>query len=248
MVSIIIPAHNYGRYLGECVRSCVEQTVKPYEIIVVDDCSTDNTCDVVRDWIQRVEEPIIRLRRMPRNMGVSAARNYGLMEARGSLVVLLDADDMLTPNSIFLRQREFEKNPHLDMVHGYALKFGGDGSFEWCNKNAKHLRRSPKIKRQYIHAQCQMYRRDVFDRYGYYATDLRSKEDKDLLCRLGLDRESPLKPRIKVKYIDKPVAYYRRHPAAKHKRRIADKKWKEETDKIFKKHLSELRREAIHRA
>lgn len=237
MISVVIPCYNYARYLSDCVRSCLLQTVQPHEIIIVDDASTDNSAEVAWHLRSRELGVDISVRRLNHNQGVSAARNVGIDGAMGNLIVLLDADDMLTPRSIEWRLNAMKTG--INMVHGYALKFRGDKRLEWCVDNMKKLRRSPKVKKQYVHAQGQMFRKEVLLKYPF-PEKLTSKEDKAHRVMLGLDKEAPYGPRIKAKYIDRPVAFYRRHQEAKHKRRLADKEWRKNTDRIYREFKNEL--------
>lgn len=89
--SIIITAYNYGKYLDECIQSCLKQSV-PAEIIVVDDESTDNTSEVVAKYpVQYIWQ---------KNKGLSGARNTGIKAAKGMYIMCLVADDMLRPDAI----------------------------------------------------------------------------------------------------------------------------------------------------
>jgi glycosyltransferase involved in cell wall biosynthesis len=91
-LSVIIPCFNYGRYLGECIESVLNQSEKAHEIIVVDDESTDNTKDVCAKY------PVKYV--WQKNKGLSGARNTGISHATGDHIMCLDADDMLRPDAI----------------------------------------------------------------------------------------------------------------------------------------------------
>lgn len=91
--SIVIPAYNYAQYLDDCIQSCLAQTYKNIEIIVVDDCSTDNTFDVVKKY------PVTYIRHQE-NFGLPTARNTGIANARGERILCLDADDMIDPTFV----------------------------------------------------------------------------------------------------------------------------------------------------
>jgi len=94
LVSIVIPTYNYARYLSRAIKSCLGQSYKNLEIIVVDDGSTDNTREILRDMDNKV------LYTYQENKGVSAARNAGLELSTGTFITFLDADDYLTEDSI----------------------------------------------------------------------------------------------------------------------------------------------------
>jgi len=119
LVSIIIPAYNVSRYIGEALRSIFAQDFKRYEVIVVNDGSTDtpeleNVLEPYRQNIRYIEQE---------NGGISAARNAALQIARGELIALLDADDVWREGKL-TEQLEFMNRGHFDMVYADALLIG----------------------------------------------------------------------------------------------------------------------------
>jgi glycosyltransferase involved in cell wall biosynthesis len=110
LVSIIIPTYNYGRYLSKAVKSCLDQTYRNLEIIVVDDGSTDDT----RKIVEGLDSRLVYVHQ--ENQGVSAARNNGLGRARGAFIAFLDADDYLLPDSVAARVEVLLKHPDIGIV------------------------------------------------------------------------------------------------------------------------------------
>jgi succinoglycan biosynthesis protein ExoO len=96
--SVIIPAYNVSGIIGRAIRSAAAQTVPPLEILVIDDCSTDNTIEVVRALGREI--PSLRLLSTPANSGPSAARNVGLRAANADWIALLDSDDAWKPGRL----------------------------------------------------------------------------------------------------------------------------------------------------
>jgi succinoglycan biosynthesis protein ExoO len=96
--SVIIPAYNVSGIVGRAIRSAAAQTLPPLEILVIDDCSTDNTVEVVRALGREI--PSLRLLSTPANGGPSAARNVGLREAKADWIALLDSDDAWKPGRL----------------------------------------------------------------------------------------------------------------------------------------------------
>ena len=94
-ISIIIPSYNQELYLEEAIESCLSQTVKPHEIIVVDDGSTDHSLELARNYEGQGVKVISQT-----NRGLSSARNTGIMNATGTWILPLDADDILQNNAI----------------------------------------------------------------------------------------------------------------------------------------------------
>src|SRR5277367_5852284 len=96
--SVVIPAYNVSGIIGRAVRSAAAQTFPPLEILVIDDCSTDNTVEVVRALGREI--PSLRLLSTPANGGPSAARNVGLRAAKADWIALLDSDDAWKPGRL----------------------------------------------------------------------------------------------------------------------------------------------------
>ena len=95
-ISIVIPAYNAGPYLIDSITSVINQSFTLWELIVVDDGSTDNTAEIVNPFL--TDERITLIRQT--NKGVSAARNAGIKAARGRFITFLDADDYYYPNNL----------------------------------------------------------------------------------------------------------------------------------------------------
>ena len=126
LVSVIMPAYNAGRHVAESVRSVQAQTHAAWELVVVDDGSTDDTGEVVRRLAE--EDARVRYVRRP-NGGQGAARNTGLGEARGRLVAFLDADDLWLPEKLEA-QLAVLKRAGVDLVYtdGHIFSEEGDVS------------------------------------------------------------------------------------------------------------------------
>jgi glycosyltransferase involved in cell wall biosynthesis len=180
-VSIVVACYNYGRFLEEALASIRSQTVRPTEIIVVDDGSTDETPAVAQRHtdVRYVYQP---------NQGVSAARNRGLAESTGEYVVFLDADDRFLPAAIEAGIACFTKRPDSGLVFGAYRDIAGDGSV----MSGKLICRP---KRHYYRALCQgnfinmhaavMYSRGALESIGGFNTSLRAAEDYDVYLRIA---------------------------------------------------------------
>ena len=116
LVSIIMPAFNAAEYLSEAVESVIRQTWKQWELIIINDGSTDNTGDILDNYT----DPRITIINQG-NLGVGAARNVGLALASGEYVTFLDADDVLPPKSLEIRADFLCANNEIDIVDGQVL-------------------------------------------------------------------------------------------------------------------------------
>ena len=118
LVSIITPAYNASKYIKETIESVLNQTYDNWELIVINDGSTDDTEKIVNSF----KDSRIKLINQE-NMGVSAARNRGLSEAQGEFITFLDADDILPPNSLEARVKYLQENSDIDLIHGLEINF-----------------------------------------------------------------------------------------------------------------------------
>jgi glycosyltransferase involved in cell wall biosynthesis len=124
-VSVIVPAHNYARYLPDALDSVLAQTFTAWECIVVDDGSTDETAAVCARYTARDE----RFRSVHQaNQGLSSARNTGLREARGAYIQFLDADDRLAPAKLEQHAAFLDAHPETDVVYSEVAFFRDDDS------------------------------------------------------------------------------------------------------------------------
>lgn len=117
-VSIIIPVYNVAPYVEECLRSVLEQDYLDKEIIIVDDCGTDNSMDIVQGIVTRCKSEV-RILKHPYNCGLSKARNTGIKEAKGDYVFFMDSDDYLLGRDAITRFVGLAmKYPNAEIVFG----------------------------------------------------------------------------------------------------------------------------------
>jgi glycosyltransferase involved in cell wall biosynthesis len=112
-VSVVIPCYNAEAFLAETLRSALEQTRAPHEVIVVDDGSRDASVSIAESFAG------VRVVRQA-NAGVAPARNRGIREAKGEFVVLLDSDDRLLPRALEIGVAELSSRPECGMVYGHS--------------------------------------------------------------------------------------------------------------------------------
>lgn len=114
MVSVAIPVYNREKLVVETIESVLNSTFKDFEIVLVDDGSTDNTLAVLRQYA--LKDNRIKVVHLPKNRGVSAARNAAQDAARGKYIVILDSDDLLFPRHLEKMVRAMEENPSFDVI------------------------------------------------------------------------------------------------------------------------------------
>ncbi|MEW6285732.1 MAG: glycosyltransferase [Chloroflexota bacterium] len=180
LVSVIIPNYNHARFLGGAIRSVLEQTYRPVEIIVVDDGSTDNSAEVAAafgDQIRYIYQT---------NAGLSAARNTGLRAAQGELIGVLDADDMYEPNFLETLVAALQADPEADGVYcGYRF-------VDEANNPLPQIENRPVppgelytalLDGNFFVPESVFLRRRVYDDVGFFDESLRACEDWDVWLR-----------------------------------------------------------------
>jgi GT2 family glycosyltransferase len=190
-VSVIIPAYNYGRFIGATLRSVQAQTLEAWEVLVVDDGSTDDTAQIVS--AVSAADPRIRCVTQA-NSGLSAGRNRGLRETSAPLVQFLDADDLIGPDKLRHQARLLDSLVKVDLVYGVTRYFR-DGenaqSASWERELAKVTASGEElvaalIENNIMAVQAPLIRRSLLGRVGEFDTSLRALEDWDFWIRCAL--------------------------------------------------------------
>lgn len=181
-VSIIIPTFNRGHTLRIAVDSIFQQTWQDYELIVVDDGSTDNTADILQSI------PNIKILSLGENRGVSFARNRGIEKAKGKFICFLDSDDHWFPEKLAKQVQWIEKNPESSACYTDEIWIRNGIR---VNPMKKHRKYSGQVFRNclplcIISPSSIMMRRELFDDIGVFDESLPACEDYDLWLRLTL--------------------------------------------------------------
>jgi glycosyltransferase involved in cell wall biosynthesis len=191
-ISIIITARNNGQYLSECIDSCLKQTIKPFDIIYSDDCSTDDSLDVAGKY--RKDIVIVPHKK---HLGVVGARNSGADISKGDVLVFLDGDDILPPDFLEKHLQVFDKS--TPFVYCAAKCFGTSNHF-WD----VHAWGTDFLwNRNFVNTSAIMWRSAFEKAGGWQETCVKTMWDWSLalrLSRLGTPRKSPA------------ILMYRQHP------------------------------------
>ena len=200
LVSVVIPCYNQAHFLGEAIESVMAQSHPRFEVIVVDDGSTDNTAKVAKRY------PGVRCVRQ-NNQGLAAARNSGIRESKGSYIVFLDADDRLLPEALEAGLECFEAHPECAFVAGRCRRITSDGTplTGWQQHRVEGDPYVELLRSCPIFVPAVMYRSSVFESFGGFNTSFRAAEDYDLYYRVAKD--------FPIYCHDTVVAEIRRHNA-----------------------------------
>lgn len=196
--SIIVTSHNYAEFIERCVRSCLSQNFRSddYEVIIVDDASSDRTLEIVEKF-KRYQN--FRVIANPVNVGVAEAANIGIRAALGQYVVRVDADDFVNANFLlFLTTYLAENHDALGVACDYVLV---DENGEKTER--RHAEQEP--------ISCGiLYRKDGLTKAGLYDPAFRHLEEQELRQRLGSE--------YRVDHLRIPLYRYRMHTMNKTKR------------------------------
>jgi len=200
-ISVIIPAYNSADYIGEAIRSALAQTYTNFEIIVVDDGSTDATPEIVREFGHEVT--YIR----QENGGAASARNHGIRVAKGEFIAFLDADDTWLPDKLEKQITLFKNDPELGMVFTENYLFDEEGIY--CDSLDKKERLMSGDLAQSIFMNSGvatptvMVRSEVFRKLGTFEESLTQSEDDNMWIRITSNYKGTL--------IDEPLVKIREH-------------------------------------
>ncbi len=149
--SVIVPAYNVEKYLKQCLDSIKQQTYTDFEVIIVDDCSTDNSVNIIQDYVN--QDRRFKLVQQSKNKGVSAARNTALDIAAGEYIIFIDADDWVDKKMFENVEKGFRNNPTADVVwfnsYAYNEQNGEKRLFDQI-KRKDHIEQSNEKELLYI--------------------------------------------------------------------------------------------------
>lgn len=130
LVSIIMPAYNAENLIEDSINSILSQTYRNFELIVIDDCSKDQTVRIVEQFI--LKDSRIKIIKNTKNKGVAETRNVGLDQAKGEYVAFLDSDDRWSDNKLALQMQVF-KEKNIDVLFGAYYRFNSKGIINLVN-------------------------------------------------------------------------------------------------------------------
>lgn len=180
LISIIVPVYNRAHLVPVAIQSVLNQTEINWELIIVDDCSTDNIMGVISEY----KDERIKFHKLPVNKGNAGARNEGVKKAAGDYIFFLDSDDEMYPGAFKCFLEEYEKNLKIDFAFGgYRVHNNAKDTSEdifWIPKE-----NIPFIRELKIGTGCGLFvKRSLFKEVGLFDEDLRVAVDTDWLIRL----------------------------------------------------------------
>jgi glycosyltransferase involved in cell wall biosynthesis len=199
-VSVIIPTYNTVSYLAEAVESVLKQSFRDFEIVIVDDGSTDGTLDVAKQF-----EPQVKVLSKT-NGGPASARNLAIKNSTGDYLAFLDSDDLWEEDKLAVQVAYLENNPQISLVYGEALMFGQTGNERKILRKIGYTQ-EPTFKKllfgDFIPNSTVVVRRACFDEVGAF------NEDCDLIGAEDFEYWLRVAHSHKLAGLARPLAFYR---------------------------------------
>jgi glycosyltransferase involved in cell wall biosynthesis len=224
LISVIIPFYNREKFLVESIQSVIDQSFENWELILIDDGSTDRSHEIAESFVQKYPQKIsLHSHHKKVNLGASTSRNLGARNSRGEFLTFLDSDDVFFPNTLELEIRAFEKFPDADAVCGTAMVWSS-----WPDEpshkdtdfiidlvlESERIYEPPALfihnmnaSGRKPHFNSTLLRRKLLDQVGLFEEEFKSVgEDQALWAKVSLHG--------KIYIFDDCLTKYRQHPAS----------------------------------
>lgn len=198
-ISVIMPAYNAAKFISKSIESILSQTYKDFELIILNDASTDNTLEIIEKYAK--DDPRIRVIKNKENLYIAANRNKGIKNATGKYIVWQDADDIAYPTRLEELYKFMEQNPKVGICGTYLEVFDETGQThirEYLTSDkelrARIFRYSP------VSQPAAIIRSECFKKVGDYNLDMPPAEDIEMSFRIGEHYEFANLPKALIKY------------------------------------------------
>jgi glycosyltransferase involved in cell wall biosynthesis len=208
-VDVIIPSFNAAKHLPAAIESVISQTFDDWQILLVDDGSTDNTAEAVAPFLDRLGSKIKYIKQV--NRGVSAARNTGILASTAEFLALLDADDVWLPCRLSESLKILAERPKAGLSYGLIRSIDPEGRLgnPWVGNLANaegHIAPHIYMRTVELPSPTITLRSKCIDDVGKFDESLRVTEDRDLWLRIAL--------RYEVAFVPMVLALYRVSPSS----------------------------------
>ena len=204
LISVVVPNFNYGKFLEECLLSILSQTYRNYEVILVDDGSTDNSIEIAKSFGSQIN--LVR----QQNKGVNSARNLGIKHSHGELIALCDSDDFWDSNKLELQVSIFKHFQEVGLVYCDHIEIDEFGlalarnSAMYRGNIAGTFIEKPTYALIAGGGSTAIFRRSIIDVNTSFDSNLRGNgEDWDFFRRLSQVTE--------VDFVPQPLTFIRKH-------------------------------------
>ena len=221
IVTVYITNYNYSKYIKQAIDSVINQNFQNYELIIIDDGSTDNSKEIIESYKNHPKIHVL----FQKNKGLNATNNVAIKMSKGKYIIRLDADDYLNENALLLMVNELEKNDEIGLVFSDYYLVDIDGSI--IAEEKRHNFKKVSLLDQPAHGACTMIRKDVLKEIGGYSKEFSRQDGYELWIKVSKYK--------KVRNINLPLFNYRKHGEnlTENKERLYKTR-----HKIIKKHLN----------
>ncbi|WP_413172285.1 glycosyltransferase family 2 protein [Anabaena azotica] len=184
MVTAIIPAYNAAQFLSATITSVQQQTFSDWELLIINDGSTDDTVEVIRQY-QETDHRIHLIHQL--NQGVSSARNLGVEKSKGQIIAFLDADDQWLPDKLQQHLKHFQSNSRLGVSFAQVeiLNQAGEPTGQVSSSRLTNLKPEHLLSENPTTTTSNwVVRREVFAQVGGFSPDMSYSEDLEWLLRV----------------------------------------------------------------
>jgi len=201
LVTLYVPSHNYGRFLGQCLRSIAAQTLDDWELIVFDEGSEDETLAVASEF-GRGREGRVRVIGHATAQGLRACANEALELARGAYIMRVDADDYLDENALLVLSSYLEDHPGIGLAYPNWIYVSERGDVLGL-ETRKKVNTEVEVLDLPAHGACTMIRKRVLKAIGGYDTEFETQDGHELWMKTL--------HRFGVGNVQTPLFFYRKH-------------------------------------
>lgn len=197
-ITVYIPSHNYGRFLTKAIDSVLRQNYDSWELLVIDDASSDNTPEVMNLYRGHKQISLFRTE----GIGLPSVCNFALNRARGEYIIRLDGDDVFDENILLILENHLTRNPDVALVFPdyYLVDDFGD---IYAHERRQRIYENNHMMDMPPNGACALIRKRVLDEIGGYREDLGAQD--------GFDLWSRIQHKYKSANVNLPLFYYRRH-------------------------------------
>jgi len=198
-LTVYITNHNYGQYIKQSIESVLNQNFTDFELLIIDDGSTDNSKEIIEEYRKQANVTII----YQNKKGLNTTNNIALRAAKGEYIMRLDADDYLDTNALNAMVNYLNKNSKAALVFPDYFMVDKDGKFLSVERRHQDFNKSVTLQDQPAHGACTMIRKKVMNEVGGYWEDFE--------CQDGYDIWLKITKLYEVGNINLPLFYYRQH-------------------------------------
>lgn len=205
-VSVLIPSYNHSKYIAQTIQSVLDQTYKDFEIIIIDDASSDNSLEI----IQRFTDSRIRLYHSETNQGISATLNKLIEEAQGEYLATLASDDAFLPKKLEKQVAFLDGHPDIGAVFSYAEIINEDDKPLTKHSYSKVFNQANRTRHEWLRrffyqgnclcAPSVLIRKECHDKVGLYDPRYRQMQDFEFWIRLCMQYEIYVMPEELIQY------------------------------------------------